>query len=326
MKVGVLMPCKSPLDYVRPAVESVLAQTHGDFVLVIVADGCDGDVNAYLAGLNDRRIRLIQHPSPQGVAKSLNEGLRALDTEIVFRMDADDIAVSDRFAKQLEHLRKNPELAVLGAQTRSFSDDPREKLKDSHSPCDHAAIAYRLCWSNALQHPTVVFRREAVMAAGGYDESLINGEDYALWTRMATRWQMGNMKDCLLSYRVHGAQNSRIDQRQFRHQIAGRYRQTLTGVMPSFLFDVPASWTRDRSPTLTEWHQWLEFMQRLADVFLSGRIGEIRTEPLNPKRDLVRRLWRPIKAARRLGTACPAEAMTQLKRLAPFYALFRGVI
>ncbi len=329
MKVGVVMPCKTPLVYARPAVESILAQTHRDMVFVIIADGCEAEVNGYLDGLKDPRVRLIKHSTPQGVARSLNAGLRLLDTEIVFRMDADDIAAPDRVAKQLEHMRRHPDLVAVGTNVRSFTGQPGEKTRVSHHPPEHAEIAYRLIWSNALAHPTVAFRREVVMAEGGYDESTVYAEDYALWSLLAPRWRLGNVIEPLLLYRTHGTQESirySAERRAIHARYAGRYREALTGIKPSPLFDHPADWTQGDSPSLAEWEQWLAFMERLAQVFLSGRIGRVEAAPFNPKKPMARRLWRAMKAARRLGTQCPSEAGKLLKQLAPFYALSKGVV
>ncbi len=96
-------------------------------------------------------------PSPRGVARCLSEVLGHLDAEIVFRMDVDDVTRADRFARQIDRLDAEPDLAVLGAQMRVLERNGR-RSSFARLPIDHAEIAYRLCWSNSVHHPPAAFR------------------------------------------------------------------------------------------------------------------------------------------------------------------------
>lgn len=328
MKVGVLMPCRTPLPYARAAVESILAQTYRDFTFLIVDDASDEPVCAYLAGLPDPRVRIIRHDTPRGVSACLNRGLRELEHDVIFRMDADDVSKPNRLEKQLARLLQEPELAVLGTNIERLPESTGGEVP-STLPVGHVEIAYRLCWSNAINHPTAAYRREAVLACGGYDTSLVCGQDYALWTTLVTRYRVANLPDQLLFYRTHAAQNSsRHPQEKERIRITtcARYRRDLTGLAPAALFDYPARWIAENHPSAAEWEVWLDFLAALSERFRAGKVGQMTTPPFNPNRDLARRLYRTMTAGHRLGAEMPPRARRLLKQLAPFYAALKGIL
>lgn len=316
---GVLMPCRGKLAHVEAAVSSILKQSQRDFEFLILDDEATPDVSNYLAGLNDSRIRIVRHDKALGVSQCLAKGVDLLETDLIFRMDSDDIAHPDRFKLQLAHMIRHPQIGVLGAQIRFL---------DSHSkppwvPLNHSEIGYRMNWSNALNHPTIVFRRQVVLVASNYNASLECAQDYDLWMRLFFTTRLANLPDLLLQYRVHPAQNSNVRRASSaltRAEMRQRYRKSLTGFQVSPLFDEQDAWTSLVRPDCVEWQNWQLYLLRLRKVFRSG----VHAGAFDPGSDLARRLWRSAKAYCSAG-GVPAGYEQTLKKLSRWQSWLKGV-
>ncbi len=318
---GVLMPCRGHLPHVKLAVESILTQTHDDFEFLIINDGSEACVREYLEALADPRVQVIHHETSIGVSRSLNKGLRTLQSEIVIRMDSDDIAHPDRLALQHQYLREHPEITVLGGQIHNMDGigtSPRV-------PLTHAEIGYRLNWSNALNHPTVAYRRSAILAFGGYDESLGPlEEDLELWTRLFFRTRLANLDKAILEYRVHPNQTSRVHRKEtedVRSRIRQTFRFNLTDCTVATVFDYQDRWTPDYRPTPEEWNVWVAYLERLKAVMLGGTHGVRRDHG----RDIARRYRHSASRFKAAGGA-PGNFRLQTRKLSWWYALTKGIL
>ena len=117
------MPVYNAAHYVAGAVESILGQTFREFEFVIVDDGSiDGSTQILKRfAERDSRIRLIRREN-RGLVASLNEGIEAARGEFIARMDADDIALPERLARQLESLRCNHDVVAVGTQVQRIDE------------------------------------------------------------------------------------------------------------------------------------------------------------------------------------------------------------
>ncbi len=166
----------------------------------------DGELPAALEEIVARAERgewgestIVRSPSHQGLASALQRGLKACPTEIVARADADDINATSRFAQQISAFVDN-DLDLLGSAMREIGSGVlRER------PLSHDEIRAYVRDHNPFQHPTVVFRRSAVLSAGGY-VGLPFMEDWYLWYRMLRGGaRTANLPDPLVNYRVNAA-------------------------------------------------------------------------------------------------------------------------
>lgn len=199
------MPVFNAAPYLKSAVESILSQTFRDFEIIIVDDGSTDRSLPILQHFaeQDPRIKLISRPNT-GIVGALNEGLARCAGEFVFRMDADDISLPNRFEVQLAAMHRQRDCVALGSAVL-FTDPEGRPLK-VYRPCTlHAAIEEELAGGNggALVHPTVVFRREALLRCGGYRERYKFIEDLDLFVRLLECGQLANLPDVLLHYRQH---------------------------------------------------------------------------------------------------------------------------
>jgi glycosyltransferase involved in cell wall biosynthesis len=215
--VTVLMPVYRPrLGYLGEAIDSVLRQSFRDFELLLVEAACDEeDVRSQYCELltracGDVRVRHLRYPGPASLVDQLNYGLGLARTDLVARMDADDWSHPERLREQVEFLNEHPEVAVVGTQI-DIMDERSCPLGRREYPTEVDAIAACLPRSNPIAHPSVMYRRQAILDAGGYRyRRYPANEDYELWCRLAARGQkLANLPRRLLRYRIHaGAMKS----------------------------------------------------------------------------------------------------------------------
>lgn len=222
--LSVVMPMHNAARFVEAAIGSVLAQSMGDFAFYIVDDGStdgSGEIAARLARRDDR-IHLIRQ-SNQGIVASLNQMLAIVETPFVARMDADDICLPERFARQLARMTAEPDLGALGTQFVEIDADDR--VLDAHyrQPVGRDAVRAQLTIKQPLANPTVMFRTEALRAAGLYRQAFRHCEDYDLFLRLSHLADLDNLPDVLLHYRRSAGQMSvRNHGRQTRQAVFAR--------------------------------------------------------------------------------------------------------
>jgi len=203
------MPVFNAAPYVKEAIQSVLDQTFQDYEFIIVDDGSTDASLQVIQSFTDPRIKLIEHHTNAGLIATLNEGLQRADGEFIARIDADDIWTSkDKLAKQLEHFDHSPDCVLVGTWATVIDEDGAVHGKIRY-PYEDAAIRNNLLMKNYFIHPSVMFKKEAALAVGGFKAEEKHVEDYGLWLRLGARGTFANISEYLMSYRVHGASVSR---------------------------------------------------------------------------------------------------------------------
>lgn len=186
--------------------ESVLRQTFASFELIVIDDGST-DRSAAIAEVlasRDDRVRVLRR-SHEGLSATLNAGIAAARGEYVARMDSDDISVPDRLRKQVAYLDAHPKCVAAGSWIEVVDEAGRHiGLKTFVTTHDAISAALLHCIS-PIAHPTVVARRDALLATGGYDARFYPSEDLDLWFRLAERGELANLGEPLLQYRRHKA-------------------------------------------------------------------------------------------------------------------------
>jgi hypothetical protein len=208
-RVSVIMPVFNGGRFLAAAVESVLKQSFDDFELIAIDDGSTDQSAALLSEFSrsDDRIRLISQANA-GIVVTLNRALESARGEYIARMDADDVAVPSRFARQVTFLDAHPDVAVVGSAIRLIDEEGRT-IRDVDYPLAPAAVSTSLIEVGcALAHPAVMMRRSDVAGAGGYRSACRHAEDYDLWLRISESRSLANLPDRLLLYRQHPAKAS----------------------------------------------------------------------------------------------------------------------
>jgi hypothetical protein len=218
------MPVYNAAEYLAAAIDSIAAQTFGDFEFLIVDDGSTDASPQILASYaeRDKRITIIRSDANRGLTDCLNQGLALARGAYIARMDGDDISLPERLARQVSFLEGNPRVGDCGTWIQTIGELGG---RVERYPSSHADIRCELLFKDVLAHPSVMIRRSVLAEHGlAYDPAFYQAQDYDLWVRVAEHAELANLPEVLLHYRMHQQQ---IGQRQQGTQVAaaGRVRR-----------------------------------------------------------------------------------------------------
>lgn len=232
-------------EFLRLSADSILTQTvpTDDFVLM-----CDGpltdELNAVIEELirdHGDVLRVIRLEKNRGLGDALNVGIQICKNELIARMDSDDIAVANRCELQLLKFAEDPGLAIVGGAIDEFEGAPFNVVSHKSMPESHSDIVRYARIRNPFNHPTVMYRKSAVLQAGGYPNQMLH-EDYGLWANMIL---MGvktcNLPDTLCFMRVDsGLFDRRGGFKYLKKAISLRWHLYQSGLytLPSFIYVV----------------------------------------------------------------------------------------
>ena len=203
--ISVVMSAFNNAEFVDAAIESVLGQSFFDFELIVIDDGSTDGTGELLQQFadSDCRVRLIRREN-RGLTVSLNEGLALARGEFVARMDADDVALRDRFERQLACLRAHADCVLLGSAVTLIDPCGVEVVRGGHVAGHDAIDAALLAGEgSSVYHPSTMMRRDALARVGGYRPDYNGAEDLDLFLRLAEVGRVENLPDALLQYRIH---------------------------------------------------------------------------------------------------------------------------
>ncbi|MBT8132419.1 MAG: glycosyltransferase [Gammaproteobacteria bacterium] len=213
----VLMPVRDAATTLVECLRSILAQSLRDFELLIVDDhSTDDSVRiAKAMAADDSRIRIVAN-SGKGIVAALNTGLAEARADTVARMDADDLMHPDRLTLQLDCLNDNPDTILISSCVSQFpelTDGYREYLNWQNQCRTTTDIRDEIFVESPFAHPSVTFRRQIVVDAGGYRHGDFP-EDYELWLRLNDLgFAMAKLPQVLLQWRDSPQRLSRQDPR-----------------------------------------------------------------------------------------------------------------
>lgn len=207
-EVTVLMPVYNGSAYLPAAIRSILDQRFEDFEFLIIDDGSTEPVGDIVRSFHDPRIRYIQQDN-QGLTRTLNSGVRIARGRFIARMDADDLCAPERFGEQVAALRCDERLDLVGSFFNVVDDSDRI-LESKELIVDDVYRLWRLAFHNTYAHGSMMYRREAVIRGGMYDERRRYAQDYDLWWRMSRSHNSRMIASALYSHRLRadGAQAS----------------------------------------------------------------------------------------------------------------------
>lgn len=203
---AVVIPCFNQAHYLAEAIESVLAQTLPAAEIVVVDDGSED--NSYeVAGRYEAVARTRRRNG--GVAAARNVGWQETSAEYLVFLDADDRLLPRALEVGSEALDRRPQVAFVSGFSRDIGDDGRviPGLRQPLVSQDHYLRLLEDCfiWSGS----SIVYRRSALEAVGGFDESLAAADDYELYLRLARRYPIYCHEEVVTEYRRHGTNTTR---------------------------------------------------------------------------------------------------------------------
>lgn len=208
--ISVAMSVYNNAPFLKEAIDSILAQSFGDFEFLILNDGSSDGSGAIIDDYarRDSRVRAI-HQENRGLIAALNRLIEEARAPLIARMDGDDISLPERFARQLAFLEEHPDHGVVGTWTQNITESGAYMPRGCEDqPTSHEALLDSLEAGPVLCHPSVLMRTDLVRAAGGYRAAFRHCEDYELWLRLSERTRMCSIPERLLLYRFSDSQVS----------------------------------------------------------------------------------------------------------------------
>ena len=203
-RVSVLMLTYNRPQFIGKAIESILAQQFQEWELLVVHDGPNEEIPVVMQEWQkrDSRIHYFQRIVPGNIAEATNFGLAHARGEYIAILDDDDYwACPDKLSKQTGFLDGRPDYCCCGGGVIVVDPMGREQMRYLKPEHDER-IKRRALMANPLAHSTTLYRREAALRVGGYDQTLAGFQDWDLWLKLGKFGKLYNFPDYFLYYRV----------------------------------------------------------------------------------------------------------------------------
>lgn len=210
------------LDELKLSIESILNQVYSQFEFLIILDNPQNhQVKDFIERYaeTDERIKFIINRKNLGLGASLHKAIEFSKTELIARMDADDIALPMRLGTLTEQFKENDDL--LFSRYEVIDQFGKHIRYSRHMSYTQSQIRTKLNLNNFICHPSVMFRKSSYLKAGGYSDIRVS-EDIDLWIRMAKmKMQMRGIDEVLIKYRIRA--NSMTTSNYYRTHFAKKF-------------------------------------------------------------------------------------------------------
>lgn len=223
--ISVIMPVYNAELYVKEAIDSILNQTFDNFEFIIIDDGSTDESLALIQAYKDPRIIILKNNRNLGNYPTRNLGMRVAKGKYIAVMDADDIALPERFQKQYTFLEANMQTLAIGSNSLIIPNG-----KERGTPYSSESIRLSLLNNNYILHPSLMIRTSVVHQLRGYKEEYYYAADYDMVCRINLLGDMVCLPDILMHYRWHPdqiTQQHRSEQKQFADEIRRNYKEAL---------------------------------------------------------------------------------------------------
>ena len=206
--VSIIIPTFNRSEYLPRAIGSVLKQTFKDFELIVVDDGSTDKTCQLLDSFSDPRIRYESQPN-RGVSSARNRGIRNSNGTFLSFLDSDDEWMPSKLEKQLEALEDNPDYMIVHTEEMWFRNGQRINQKNKHRK--YGGWVFRHCLPLCVISPSsILMHRKIFSKIGLFNESFPVCEDYELWLRLTSKYQVLFIdKPLLKKYGGHSGQLSK---------------------------------------------------------------------------------------------------------------------
>ncbi len=269
--------------FLAEAIESILDQTFRDFEFIIVDFGSTDDSKSIISSYAAKDSRIKFHEIPRcSLATARNAAFFIAQGRYIAVMDADDVSVPDRLAWEIEFMERHPKVGLLGGATESIDTAGKPLIIHSHnSPTAHNEIKSALADRCPFCHSTVLIRGEAFVLVGGYRAAFAQAEDYDLWIRIAEHFEVANLRQVVLKYRIHPHQISMRKRKQQRlcilaAQVSAKLRtsgkadlfDTLAEITPEVLAELGVTEPIQQASLASDYGDWVRNM--IAEILESS--------------------------------------------------------
>jgi glycosyltransferase involved in cell wall biosynthesis len=200
-RISIVMPVWNGEKFLAAAVDSLLAQTFTDFELLVIDDGSTDRTPEILRAYADPRLRVLRLDHA-GIVLALNHGLAHARADWVARMDVDDLSEPRRLERQWQAVNRHPGAVLCHSDVTLFGE-ASIMPGEARLPRSRSFMALRLCHQCPVTHSSVLFKKAAVLAVGGYVPEERHAEDYSLWGRLLEQGEFIALPEKLVWFRLH---------------------------------------------------------------------------------------------------------------------------
>lgn len=208
-RISIVIPTYNHAHFLRTALDSIRAQTFGDWEAIVVNNFSEDDTIAVVESYNDPRIRLVNFANHDIIAAARNHGLSLTKAPFVAFLDSDDFWYPEKLQRCMEKLAQGYDL-VCHAEVWVGPGERRRTVR--YGPEARATYESLLLDGNCISTSAVVVRRELLERAGGFSiqPEFVTAEDYELWLKLACNGaRIGFVEEVLGEYLIHESNQSR---------------------------------------------------------------------------------------------------------------------
>ena len=268
-KISVIMPVyNTNAAYLKEAIESVLHQTYQNFELLLIDNGSKPFIKEVIKGYSDKRLKYIRLEQNQGIAVARNVGIEQAKGEYIALLDSDDVALPERFEKQVQYLESHSKIGCLGTMVEIIGDDALnagfQKVRE------HAEIEKFLIFIGSAFCNSSVMIRKSVLRKNHilYKPENVPAEDYGLYVDLIGKTQFACLSDVLVQYRYHQTNISHTNKQEQLEKAAQIQKQALMKYLVDFKaneIDLLQRFLTNQSLSAEELPRLFELMNRLID-------------------------------------------------------------
>lgn len=215
--VSTVVPALNAERFIKRAIDSALAQGIAESEIIVVDDGSTDETCRIVESYRARGVRLVRHAQRRGASAARNTGIAAARGEYVAFLDADDEWLPDKLSRQLAVIRRDPAMTFVSCRATLLDESGRDTgdIYRGAAPAEGPRAWRTLLAHPCVATPSVLARREALRAAGGFNRWMPVAEDQDMWIRLALMGPAGHVPESLV--RVHSTPNS-LSKSRFREQ------------------------------------------------------------------------------------------------------------
>ena len=199
--VSILMNCYNGEKYLRPALESVIAQTFQNWEMIFWDNQSTDASAAICKSYDDPRIRYFCSAEHTELGAARRLAFQEIRGDLVEILDADDVCHPERLMRQVAFLDENPQVALVGSWVQLIDENGRV-FGEFKPPANQDDLQDCLGWTNPIIHSSAMYRHQLAREAGGYPGELINASDYGLTLLLAQQLRIAVVDDFLCQLRV----------------------------------------------------------------------------------------------------------------------------
>jgi len=247
--VSVIITTFNRPQYLAEAIESILTQDFKDLELIVVNDAStDEKTEQIILSCKDRdqRIKYIKNERNLNSVRSLNAGLKSASGKYIAILDDDDVWIcKEKLLQQVKFLEENNEYVLAGTNIIAVNSETGREIARSKYALTDEKIRKTILGNNPFAHSSVVYRKDAVLSLGGYDENLKRGKDYDLWLRLGKLGKMAVLPEFWVKYRINtSSRKNAIKVKRNDSRVKLTIMKKHSSNYPNFLFPYIVEWIR----------------------------------------------------------------------------------